>query len=251
MLDQRFAHHPKRSSQAGKSKRKLKTIAGRLVRELERKLSEGVIMDYLDDLITYRLVLWQKQHDKNKIYSLHETEVACIAKGKKHKPYEFGSKVSFAMVPGSNIIVGVQNYTGNPHDSTTLEDTINHAEKITGHQYENVIVDRGYRGKKKVNNTNVIIPGRSMGSAYDRRKIRKKCQSRAAIEPIIGHVKHDCRMARNYLKGTWGDEINALMAASAFNMRQMLRKIKEEIIFSLFEIYFFVRSRERIVIDLT
>ena len=73
-----------------------------------------------NDFITYRLVLEQKQNDKNRIYSLHETEVACIAKGKKHKPYEFDSKVFFAVVPGSNIIVGVQNYAGNPHDITTL-----------------------------------------------------------------------------------------------------------------------------------
>lgn len=63
--------------------------------------------------------------------------------------------------------------------------------------------------------------------------MRKKCRSRAAVEPVIGHVKHDCRMARNYLKGTIGDDINVNLAAAGFNFRGLLNKIKKEILWSL------------------
>jgi IS5 family transposase len=105
------------------------------------------------------------------------------------------------------------------------------------------LVDRGYRGKKKVGETQVIIPGSSKGkSEYEQRKLRKKCRSRAAIEPIIGHVKYDCRMIRNYLKGFEGDEINAILAAAGFNFRRLLRKIESDFLFAIFQILKFIYS---------
>ncbi|MBP7875135.1 MAG: hypothetical protein KA023_10160, partial [Bacteroidales bacterium] len=61
------------------------------------------------------------------------------------------------------------------------------------------------------------------------------CRIRAA-KPIIGHVKHNCRIVRNYLKGQIGDKINALMAAAGFNFRRLLRKMKAEVIFFFFQI---------------
>ena len=233
----RFAHHPKRRKEARAAKRRLKTIAGRLTREIERKLPAERLSIYLPDIDLFKKVLLQQKTDKNKIYSLHEPHTSCIAKGKTHKKYEFGSKVSFAVIPGQNIIVGVVNFQGNPHDSVTLEPTLEHTQKMTGKSFTNAICDRGYRGKKKVGQTNVIIPGNSAGrSKYEKRKRRVKCRSRAAIEPIIGHVKHDCRMVRNYLKGQIGDKINALMAAAGFNFRRLLRKMKAEVIFFFFQI---------------
>lgn len=239
LLKQRFAHHPKRKKEANKAQRKLRTIAGRLTRELERKLPEGKLDGYINDLELFKKVLARQRFDKNKIYSLHEPETACIAKGKAHKKYEFGSKVSFAMLPGSNIIVGVVNFKGNPHDSTTLEGTLDHSRKISGKEFDNAIVDRGYRGKKKIGNTNIVSPGPPIrNNEYQRRKKRRQCQSRAAIEPVIGHIKHDCRMARNYLKGTIGDDMNAILAGAAFNFRRLLRVIEQEIIFSVFEMIF-------------
>jgi len=239
LLKQRFAHHPKRKKEANKAQRKLRTIVGRLTRELERKLSEEKFSLYNNDLELFKKVIARKRFDKNKIYSLHEPETACIAKEKAHKKYEFGSKVSFAMLPGSNIIVGVVNFKGNPHDSTTLEGTLDHSRKISGKEFNNAIVDRGYRGKKKIGNTNIVSPGPPIrNNEYQRRKKRRQCQSRAAIEPVIGHIKHDCRMARNYLKGTIGDEMNAILAGAAFNFRRLLRVIEQEIIFSVFGMIF-------------
>ena len=252
MISQRFAHHPKRKKQARAALRKLRTIAGRLVRELERELNEKALELYADDLENFKKVITQKREDKNKIYSLHEPGVACIAKGKAHKKFEFGSKVSFAVVPGVNIIVGVKNFNGNPNDTTTLEPTLNHVEKIVGKKFKNAIVDRGYRGKKQVNGVTIVSPKPpNAKQPYSNATMRKKCRKRAGIEPVIGHVKQDCRMQRNYLKGNIGDTINALLAAAGYNFRGLLRKIKEEILWPLFllEKYFSKLTLKIILIE--
>ena len=252
LLKQRFAHHPKRRKQASAALRKLRTIAGRLVRELERKLSQNAKKAYADNLINFKKIIAQKRIDKNKIYSLHEPEVACIAKGKAHKKFEFGSKVSFAVVPGVNIIVGVKNFNGNPHDSTTLEPTLNHVEKICGKQFKNALVDRGYKGKTKVGNITIVSPKPpNAKQPYSKATMRKKCRKRAAVEPVIGHVKQDCRMQRNYLKGNIGNDINALLAAAGFNFRGLLRKIKREILLPLFLInrYFYQYEVKSIFVE--
>lgn len=235
MLQQRFAHHPKRRKQARAALRKLRTIAGRLVRELERKLDNEALKKHQILLENCNKIVAQKKTDNNKIYSLHEPETACIAKGKAHKKFEFGSKVSIALVPGVNIIVGVKNFNGNPNDTTTLEPTLEQVEEISGIKFKNAIVDRGYKGKTKINQTIIVSPkppGKKQ--PYRSRTMRRKCRSRAAIEPVIGHVKHDCRMARNYLKGTIGNEINAFLAAAGFNFKGLLNKIKEDILWLIF-----------------
>lgn len=132
MLAQRFANHPRNKKKAKKTKSKLRTIAGRLVRELGRKLPEECLPFYIDRLDLYSKVLAQQRQDKHKIYSLHEPEVSCIAKGKVAKKFEFGSKVSVATSNDGNIILGVVNYTGNPHDSRTIETTLQKVERLTG-----------------------------------------------------------------------------------------------------------------------
>lgn len=110
LIKQRFAHHPKRKKEASSALRKLRVIAGRLVRELERRLSRAALELYREQLRNCNKIVLQKRQDANKIYSLHEPDTACIAKGKAHKKFEFGSKVSIAIVPGSNIIVGIKNF---------------------------------------------------------------------------------------------------------------------------------------------
>lgn len=226
MLNQRFKAHPKNKKKALASARKIKTIAGRLVRELERKL--GGQSQWRADLDLFDKVLSQTRQSKDKIYSLHEPDVSCIAKGKDHKKYEFGSKVSFAITKTTNVIVSVVTFKGNPYDGDTLKDTLDFHHQVTGIRAKDATVDRGYRGRKMIEGTLIHTPSppKAKDPAYRKQQARVRFRRRAAIEPIFGHAKHDHRMARNYLKRFVGDEINALMAAAAFNFRRWLRKIK-------------------------
>jgi transposase, IS5 family len=88
-----------------------------------------------------------------------------------------------------------------------------------------VIKRRGYKGPKTVGNTQIILPAPPLkrDNRYQRDKKRKRCQRRAAIEPIIGHLKADFRLSRNFLKSTTGDLINLLMAALAWNLSLWMR----------------------------
>lgn len=232
MQESFFGHHPQRKKKAQKARKKLRTYSGRLVRDVRRKLPPDRLEEYEEELTFYERVLSQKKHDKNKIYSIHEPHVACIAKGKAHPKYEFGSKVSIAMTTSTGVIVGVKNFTGNPHDTKTIEPTLEHAKRIMNRDdIREVTGDRGYRGRSWVGDTRINNPYNSKGrTEYEKKKYRRKFRRRAAIEPIIGHVKRDHRMARNHLKGEVGDTINAMMAAAGFNFRRVLAKIGAEIL---------------------
>lgn len=214
-----------------KARKKLKTIAGRLVRELKRKLSGESLKKEAEKIEIYERVLKQKKDDKDKIYSLHEPKVGCIAKGKEHKKYEFGSKVAFAVGQKSNVIKAAVSFAGNPNDNQTVEKTLAQQKKLTGKSPNRAYVDRGIKSRQ-IGATEVLAPSNGSGkSATEKTKLRKGFRRRAGIEPIIGHVKSDCGMERNYLKGEVGDQINAILAASAFNFRSWLRKALEKIIF--------------------
>ena len=232
MIDQRFREHPKRRKKANAAARKIKIIAGRVVRDLERKLNTEQLERYEQDLLLFHRVLKQTQKSTNKIYSLHEPEVRCIAKGKEAKKYEFGNKVSIVKTMKSGIIVGALSCSDNPYDTATLDPQLHQVERLTGKLPKTAIADRGYRGKKKVLGVEIRIPGKLPAKAtnYEKQKARKYFKARAGIEPVIGHVKHDHRMIRNYLSGTQGDTINTLLAAAGFNMMKMLRRIKAETI---------------------
>jgi len=132
----------------------------------------------------------------------------------------------------SGIIVGAIGFKENLYDADTLEPQLKQIERLTGRLPKTGIVDRGYRGRKKVLGVEIRIPGKPKKNAtnYEKQKARKFFKAKAGIEPVIGHVKHDHRMIRNYLSGTHGDVINTLLAATGFNMMKMLRRIKAEII---------------------
>jgi IS5 family transposase len=221
LLDQRFRNHPKNKGKALKADRKVKTIAGRLVRELERKLSPG---SYQTDLVLFNKVLSQKRNDKNKIYSLHEPHVACISKGKEHKKYEFGSKVSIITTKTTGVIIGAVNMEKNMYDGKTLEPAIEQQQRLTGIKLKNNFVDRGYRGVKEVLGTKITIPGvpNKKTTAYQKQKLRIGFRRRAGIEPRIGHLKADHRLSRNFYKGIKGDNINVMLAAAAMNFKRMM-----------------------------
>ena len=244
MIDQRFRSHPKRKKKAYASSRKIKTIAGRIVRDLERKLSDGAFERYLNEFLIFNKILQQEKHDSKKVYSIHEPHVQCIAKGKESKKYEYGNKTSLVKTIKSGIILGALAISENTYDGNTLEPQLKQVERLIGKLPKFAIVDRGYRGRKKVLETEIIIPKiAAKHNKYQRRKLRKWFRARAGIEPIIGHVKHDHRMLVNYLSGTQGDAINTLLAATGFNMMKMLRRLQSEaqnfILFIINGFYYF------------
>jgi IS5 family transposase len=222
----RYAH-ARQMKRAAKMTRKLKTILGRVVRDIERKARKirGQIHDEpLRELLAlaHRLLL-QKRDTKNKIYSVHAPEVECIAKGKAHKRYEFGCKASVATTSKSNWIVGAQALHGNPYDGHTLEGAIAQIERLAGTNPDDVIVDQGYRGHNYTGNAVVHVVRTIPKKAT--RSVRRMLKRRAAIEPTIGHLKSDNRMSRNHLTGKAGDQINTLLAAAGYNLRKLLRWI--------------------------
>jgi transposase, IS5 family len=241
LLDQRFRNHPKNYRKAIKAQKRLKTIAGRLVREIGRKTS-----DHSETLELYVKVLSQQKTDKNKIYSLHEPQVYCIAKGKENKKYEFGSKASIAVTKNTGIIIGALNIRENTHDSKTLSATLSQIESLTKNKPQFAICDRGYRGVSEINGTKILIPSRSKKSAtpYEKRKARLRFQRRAAIEPIIGHLKSDYGLARNYLKGHMGDGVNLMLAAAAFNFSKLMKELAS-FLFSILWLAFFLKNQNR------
>jgi IS5 family transposase len=226
-IDQRFRKHPKNYRKALKADRKLKTIAGRLVREIERKLPPA--SKYQTELDLFRRVLMQKRNDSQKVYSLHEPHVQCISKGKEHKKYEFGSKVSIITTRNSGVIIGAVNIAKNDYDAHTLLPAIAQQQRLTDHVLKNGIADRGYRGVKSVLGTNILIPdGAKTTTPYQKSKMRKAFRRRASIEPRIGHLKADHRLSRNFYKGVFGDNINVMLAASAMNFKRIMNKWKQQ-----------------------
>jgi len=212
--------HARQGKRAAREVKKLSTYLGRVIRDIQRKCPEP-------DLELARLleiasrIHSQKRNDKNKVYSVHEPDVECIAKGKAHKKYEFGCKVSMVSTSKDNWIIGIQALHGNPFDGHTLGDAIAQAERLCGFHPEEAFCDKGYRGYEKIPGTMVHLADRKKSSMKP--SCWKWFKRRNAIEPLFGHLKADHRMDRNYLSGREGDKINAILAACGFNLRKLIR----------------------------
>jgi IS5 family transposase len=217
---QRFRKSKVRFKDAIRAERKLRVIAGRLTRELVKKLPARALKKYAPKLDVFFQIIHQKKSDKDKVYSVHEPDVSCISKGKEHKKYEFGCKVSLAVTKETGIIVGAMSFEKNPYDGHTLDAALEQCERLTEQRPNVALVDLGYRGKDKVGETQILYAGKVSkaltGSAKYRMK--KKLARRAAIEPRIGHLKVRHRLGRNFLKGLFGDMANVILAASAANL---------------------------------
>jgi len=222
--DQRFRNHPKNRKKARRADRKLKSIAGRLVRELERNLGHGSSYQALIDF--YKKVLSQTKKSKDKIYSLHEPETECISKGKDYKKYEFGNKVSIIRT-ASGLIIGALSFR-KEYDGHTIGTALEQVKNLIGEYPTLLAGDRGYRGLKQYKETKIVIPGVPLkrDSRYQREKKRKLFRSRAAIEPTIGHLKSDHRLNRNFYKGLFGDAINIMLAAAAYNFKRAMNALQ-------------------------
>lgn len=191
------------------------------MREIRRKADE--IDSGLEDLLRLsEQLLVQERNSKKKIYSIHEPDVECISKGKAHKRYEFGCKVSVSTTSRENWVVGIAAHNGNPYDGHTLEGAIAQVERVTGWTPKDVYCDHGYRGHGYEGEAIVHIAGTSIGRKKLSRTERKWRRRRSAVEPKICHMKTDNRMDRNHLKGKEGDKINAYLAGSGANLRKLL-----------------------------
>ena len=226
-LKLRFAHHPKKKKEARHALKKLRSFGHKLIGQLKNSLAEEQNNFYEEKFALFTKVLLQQKQDSNKIYSLHEPKVYCMAKGKEHKTYEFGCKASIALTKSTGIIVGATTFEKNTNDLYTIEQTLQQINYTTDKLPEELICDRGYRGKTKIGECKISIPRPLPKSAtrYQKQKVQLKFRRRASIEPVIGHLKYQHRMARNFLKGQLGDFINCVLAAAGFNLKKMLRKL--------------------------
>lgn len=226
---QRYAH-ARQMNRAKAQTRKLRTYLGRVIRDIERK-SQGD--EALQEHFTRLLQVTRRIHsqprkraegDSPKLYSVHAPEVECIAKGKAHKQYEFGVKVGIVSTNKESFVVGAKSLPGNPYDGHTLKACIEQAERISGIKPQEAYTDRGYRGHGcNTGALKVWIAGakRAVTAA-----IHRKLKRRNAVEPVIGHMKSDGRLARNFLKGIEGDAMNALLCGAGHNMRKILKKLR-------------------------
>ena len=225
---QRYAH-AKQFKRAKRSLRKLKTYLGRVIRDIARKIDgdprlEAAVAQLLS--LARRVRAQERGQRGPKIYSLHAPEVECIAKGKAHKPYEFGVKVSVATTlkhsKGGQFVVHAQALPGNPYDGHTLAGVIPAIEQLVGNTIERLHADAGYRG----HNAPPDYKFKIYTSKQKRRvtpQIKREMRRRAAVEPVIGHLKEDHRMDRNYLAHREGDLNNAVLAAAGYNFRRLIR----------------------------
>jgi len=236
--------HPKRAKQAKKAKKRLKTIANKMLRELDRKMTEDQKTIYKKKLDLYTRAVNQQKTDANKIYSLHKPFTKCISKGKPHKQYEFGNKVGLITggKKGKKIIIAVKAFSDNIFDGHTVDPLLHQMETNKFELPKELVYDRGGKGKSEIKGVKIIIPSppKKTDTPYQKQTKRKKCRARAAIEPIIGHLKTDFRMQQNYLLGEKGLQINALMAATAWNLKKLMEKLKKKI----FQILFRLLSRK-------
>jgi IS5 family transposase len=228
---QRYAH-AKQFKRANRALRKLKTYLGRTIRDITRKIKGQdelkAIFQPLLNLAGRVLEQRQKQRGK-KVYSLHAPEVECIGKGKAHAPYEFGVKVSVATTlhrsKGGQFALHAKALPGNPYDGHTLAEIIPEMERTIGNGIARLIADAGYKG----HNAPLSHTFKIFTTGQKRRMtpaIKREMRRRAAIEPVIGHIKTEHRMDRNYLAHSKGDAINAVLAAAGYNFRQLLNWLK-------------------------
>jgi transposase, IS5 family len=214
----RYAH-AKQWRRARRCTRKLRTILGRVIRDIERKLPDPG--EEMGDLLALaRRLHVQERRDKGKLYSVHAPEVECISKGKAHKRYEFGCKVALAVSSKGGWVLAAQALEGNPYDGHTLQSTLARVVSTTGTEPEHAYVDMGYRGHDYEGGCQVHVGSRRRGSIA--RELWRWMRRRAAIEPSIGHLKEHRRMERCRLKGTLGDKINALLSAAGMNFAKLL-----------------------------
>jgi IS5 family transposase len=222
--------HAKQFKRLRRTVKRQRTILGIVLREVQRKLPTATslcaaALSHLNTLLARaERIRTQQPKDKDKLYALHAPEAECIGKGKARKPYEFGVKASIAVTHKSGLMVGARTFPGNPYDghilSAQLEQTGILLEDV-GRTPKEVVVDLGYRGVDRDNPTVEIIHRGKYKSLTVQQ--RRWLERRQAVEPAIGHLKSDHRMDRCWLQGQLGDAMHAVLCATGYNLRWLLR----------------------------
>src|SRR5580692_7188158 len=224
---QRYAH-AKQFKRANRALKTIRTYLGRVTRDIVRKIGGDAELEsvFAHPLMLGRRVREQRQHQRGqKVYSLHAPEVECMGKGKAHRPYEFGVKMSLATTlhrsKGGQFIADAKALPGNPYDGHTLATVIPEIEAQIGATLSRIVADRGYRGHNAPpgHKFKVYISGQRRRVTET---IKRELRRRSAVEPVIGHAKSEHRMGRNYLARTHGDAANAILAAAGYDFRRLL-----------------------------
>ena len=221
--------HAKQMKRAKKSEKKLNTCLGRIIRDIGRQLEKQTeLKNYFEeDLAKATQIHTQQKTDTDKIYSWHAPEVECISKGKAHKPYEFGCKVSITTnvnaAPAGHFVLHAAALHGKPYDGHTLNNVLTSVESQTGITIERAYVDKGYRGHNYPKKRRVFMSGQKRGITPT---IKKELKRRSVVEPLIGHLKNEGHLGRNYLYGKLGDAINALLVGAGYNFKLILRWLR-------------------------
>jgi IS5 family transposase len=239
----RYAHAKQYKRMRG-SLKKLRTLVGRVWRDVSRQLDQvpAALQAKATDLLhKVDRLLKQRPKDKGKLYSLHAPEVECISKGKSRQPYEFGVKVSVATTHKEGLVVGMRSMPGNPYDGHTLHEALEQVETLTGHRPKETFVDLGYRGA--VVQDGIKVYHRKLKRGVTAR-LKRDIRRRSAIEPMIGHMKNDGKLRKNWLKGTEGDAFHALLCGCGHNLRMILRKLRLLCVFILMWV------RDHLTVDL-
>jgi transposase, IS5 family len=241
--------HAHQFNRARRQLKFLRTRLGRVIRDINRKIKDRPELEehfaWLRDLAVKVRHQDHRQRGQ-KVYSLHAPEVECIGKGKARTPYEFGCKVSITTPvtrpKGGQFVLHAKALHGNPFDGHTLAPMVADLERLTGVKTRRIHVDKGYRGHRHPEKFRVWISGqvRRVTAA-----IRREMKRRAAVEPVIGHVKGEHRMGRNYLKGRDGDRMNAVLAAAGYNFH-LLRRWLDALLCALFLTIFYGRKQSLI-----
>lgn len=245
---QRYAH-AKQFKRANKALRTLRTQLGRVIRDIRRKIGsdEALNTAFAMPLSLANRVSEQRQRQRGrKVYSLHAPEVECIGKGKAHKPYEFGVKVSVATPiqrsKGGQFVAHIKALPGAPYDGHTLEKVLPEIESQIGVNLTRIVADAGYKGHNapQKHKLKVFTSGQKRGVTDS---IKKALRRRAAVEPVIGHLKAEHRMGRNYLARRTGDAINAVLAAVGYNFSLLLKWLT--LLLAIFAVAINARSKPK------
>jgi len=232
MKHQRY-RHAKQFKRARRELRRLRTFLGRVIRDIDRQVRDNPWLNFIFRpalFLAGRVHRQQPGQRGRKVYSIHAPEVECIGKGKAHKPYEFGVKVSVATTVsaprGGQFVLAAKALPGNPYDGHTLATVIPHVETIIGNEIMRVITDKGYRGHgaPAPYHLRVYVSEQKRGVT---KAIKRELRRRAAVEPVIGHMKNEHRMDRNYLRHSTGDANNAVLAAIGYNFARLLAWLRE------------------------